>query len=313
MTALKGEQQIAGLQRGLDQELAGLTLPTGDVFGDERNQLALEQQQRYANVMADVNDQIEQQALLATSSDAAIAEAATKKLSLLERQKTVYENMLPAIAQAEQQQLKFNQTLSLVEGPVNAFVSGITSGLQGIIDGTMTAEEAFSKMLKGMADALIQTATQMIAQYIAIGIARAFAGMGSSTPSIGTSTNYFSGGFTPMDFFRAEGGPVGANRPYMVGERGPELFIPQQSGRVMSNGETEAALERYNPAVSAPMNMKPIDVQYNVTEINSMRFVTEEQMIASSRQAAKQGAKQGERQVYAGLRNSRSRRSKLGM
>ena len=31
---------------------------------------------------------------------------------------------------------------------------------------------------------------------------------------------------------RATGGPVNAGRPYMVGERGPELFVPGSSGRI---------------------------------------------------------------------------------
>src|SRR4051794_35958011 len=31
---------------------------------------------------------------------------------------------------------------------------------------------------------------------------------------------------------RATGGPVSAGRSYMVGERGPELFVPSSSGRV---------------------------------------------------------------------------------
>ncbi|TQF85231.1 tape measure protein [Elioraea sp. Yellowstone] len=36
--------------------------------------------------------------------------------------------------------------------------------------------------------------------------------------------------------FRAEGGPVVAGRPYIVGERGPEWFVPRQSGVVLPNG-----------------------------------------------------------------------------
>lgn len=38
------------------------------------------------------------------------------------------------------------------------------------------------------------------------------------------------------DIFRAEGGPVSAGRPYVVGERGPELFIPGKSGAIVPNG-----------------------------------------------------------------------------
>ena len=35
---------------------------------------------------------------------------------------------------------------------------------------------------------------------------------------------------------RATGGPVSPGRPYMVGERGPELFVPTSSGRVETGG-----------------------------------------------------------------------------
>ena len=35
---------------------------------------------------------------------------------------------------------------------------------------------------------------------------------------------------------RATGGPVSPGRGYMVGERGPEMFVPTSSGQVMPNG-----------------------------------------------------------------------------
>ena len=35
---------------------------------------------------------------------------------------------------------------------------------------------------------------------------------------------------------RATGGPVSPGRPYLVGERGPELFVPTASGRVEAHG-----------------------------------------------------------------------------
>ncbi len=35
---------------------------------------------------------------------------------------------------------------------------------------------------------------------------------------------------------RATGGPVSPGRAYMVGERGPELFVPTASGQVVPNG-----------------------------------------------------------------------------
>lgn len=35
---------------------------------------------------------------------------------------------------------------------------------------------------------------------------------------------------------RATGGPVSGGRPYLVGERGPELFVPQGAGRIETGG-----------------------------------------------------------------------------
>jgi hypothetical protein len=61
-----------------------------------------------------------------------------------------------------------------------------TSGISEMIAGTKSAEQVFVEFLSSIADALINTAKQMIAQYIALGIARMFA-MGSSP-----------GGFAPQ-------------------------------------------------------------------------------------------------------------------
>lgn len=36
-------------------------------------------------------------------------------------------------------------------------------------------------------------------------------------------------------FARAEGGPVESNSPYIVGERGPELFVPRSAGAIVPN------------------------------------------------------------------------------
>ena len=40
--------------------------------------------------------------------------------------------------------------------------------------------------------------------------------------------------------FRAEGGPVAAGQPYIVGERGPEWFVPDRGGTVLPNGSAPA-------------------------------------------------------------------------
>ncbi len=42
-------------------------------------------------------------------------------------------------------------------------------------------------------------------------------------------------------FAREHGGPVSGGMPYIVGERGPELFVPNQSGQIIPNGQGSAS------------------------------------------------------------------------
>ena len=121
-----------------------------------------------------------------------------------------------------------------------------TSGMSEMIAGTKSAQEVFADFLNTIANALMQTAAKMIAQYIAIGIARMFAGIsggpGSFAPSgslaavgdVGTGFNFDVDAMLPG---RAKGGPVSSGQTYMVGERGPELFVPGRSGTIVANNK----------------------------------------------------------------------------
>ncbi|MDJ0792443.1 MAG: phage tail tape measure protein [Acidimicrobiia bacterium] len=52
------------------------------------------------------------------------------------------------------------------------------------------------------------------------------------------------GDFFSSIFARAAGGPVVRDQAYLVGERGPELFMPQTSGQILSNADTRQAMAR---------------------------------------------------------------------
>lgn len=67
---------------------------------------------------------------------------------------------------------------------------------------------------------------------------------------------------------RAIGGPVNAGRPYMVGERGPELFVPSTTGRIESAG------------------WRPRDVRIAIS-VQSPPVVAQRLLRQSSRQVAK--------------------------
>ena len=54
---------------------------------------------------------------------------------------------------------------------------------------------------------------------------------------------------TTLPKFRAQGGPVQAGKPYVVGEQGPEIVIPHSDGNVLSNDDSQiyAMLLAANP------------------------------------------------------------------
>jgi hypothetical protein len=64
-----------------------------------------------------------------------------------------------------------------------------------------------------------------------------------------------AGGFLTSlfgDLFKAEGGPVKGNQPYIVGEKGPELFVPPSAGKIIPNNQMGSNAIA-SGAVSAPI------------------------------------------------------------
>lgn len=57
----------------------------------------------------------------------------------------------------------------------------------------------------------------------------------------------------------AKGGPVAAGMPYMVGERGPELFVPRGNGSIIANNKLGGG-GTYNVTVNASPLSSPADV-----------------------------------------------------
>jgi phage-related minor tail protein len=57
---------------------------------------------------------------------------------------------------------------------------------------------------------------------------------------------------------RATGGPVSPGRAYVVGERGPELFVPTSSGSIAANGVSGGGRDvRVSIAINAPAGSAP--------------------------------------------------------
>jgi hypothetical protein len=143
----------------------------------------------------------------------------------------------------------------------DALANSLANGITGLIEGTTTVKEIFAGFLRDVGQILIKEATKMIATYILIGIAKAFAfgssgnmggenyydpktGVGVAGPNFGLAngglfdTNGMQrfgmgGAFTnsivssPTLFRFADGG---AMRTGVMGEAGPEAIMPLKRG-----------------------------------------------------------------------------------
>lgn len=250
--------------------------------------------------------------------DAEFIKPITNEINDLKQTIDLFNQFQPAIDRAAIAQARFNDAFNAV-API---VSSITGSLQEVVAGTKTAQEAFADFLKAIGDMLVEKASLMIAQYIAIGIARMFAfpnsgGAGNdfnfNAPNItGNDIGSFGGG-SPLGNLlgRANGGPVSPGSTYLVGERGPELLTMGTQGGFVHSNRSEA-MDRYRSG-GPRQGAQTVNVNYTVTEINGMRFVTEEEFRAGMDQAARRGAKMGQTQTMSTLKNSRSQRSKIGL
>jgi phage-related minor tail protein len=90
--------------------------------------------------------------------------------------------------------------------------------------------DPFEEGVNGMLAGFLDTVRQMVAQLASQELLRAFFGWAGG--AIGGGVGSFLSGLAP----RAMGGPVTAGGAYLVGERGPEMFVPRSSGTIIPNG-----------------------------------------------------------------------------
>lgn len=120
-----------------------------------------------------------------------------------------------AFTQAEEAGNKAKQTFEQIG---QSIAWSFSSAFQGLIDGSKRVKDVLADLLKQLGSMLMNSAFQALFSGGKMGggiLGSIFSGLG----------------------FRANGGPVMAGRPYIVGERGPELMVPNTSGSVIKNSD----------------------------------------------------------------------------
>jgi tape measure domain-containing protein len=155
---------------------------------------------------------------------------------------------------AQQKIDEYKTKLTELQDPINMAQRGaqgigdaFASSFQGIMTGTQAAQEALASFFQNIAKSFLDMATEIIAQMVIMYAFKQLLGLFGGGAGIAPSNNFsgaFSGttaSFNPSSFGmgllpgRAAGGPVSSGQTYMVGERGPELFVPGRSGTIVAN------------------------------------------------------------------------------
>lgn len=93
----------------------------------------------------------------------------------------------------------------------------------------------------------------------------------------------------PAELFeaRARGGPVVAGRPYLVGEEGPELVVPSQSGTVIDAQRTRGLAGRPSLASSVPTAASPSGIV--IESYNTFRPADDQALLSMLEMAQQAG------------------------
>ena len=137
-----------------------------------------------------------------------------------------------------------NIAITVADGIGSAF----SNSFKGIIDGSLSAKEALAGFFQSIAEQFLDMAAQIIAKWIQMTILNSVlqlfpggtavaGGLGSVSANVAAYSSTGIEGINIGTFggFMANGGPVSSGQMYMVGERGPELFVPGRSGSIVPN------------------------------------------------------------------------------
>ena len=143
----------------------------------------------------------------------------------LEETPNVFQRISDAMDMAIQQIPEIDQLITnFTRGAMSTFTDAFTDAVTGA--------KSFADAVKDMARSVINSLIKMLVQYyITKPLFDAITGFVGGISGGGGG----GGGSTSTARF-AVGGPASAGRPAIVGENGPELFVPSTGGQVIPNG-----------------------------------------------------------------------------
>jgi hypothetical protein len=166
---------------------------------------------------------------------------------------------LPDLAKVSDEMVAIQGRNEELNNSFQAIGMSVSNAFKGMLTGAMS----FKNAMKGIISAVIDELFRLFVVQQIVGIVSGALGGLTGTPApsgaIGSSVNLTG---------RARGGSVGKNRPYMVGEQGPEMFIPGGSGTIIPNRNLSggSGASSFNISVDARGSNDPAAVRAQVQQ-----------------------------------------------
>ena len=222
-----GDQMLAARLRGAQKEL-DLQYQYAQLLADPQNKDAR------------VQEQIAYQGRIEILSNQVLVERELEDIQKHRNQEQM-DGLKAAIEKQYQLNTAVQQQLQLADGVSNTVGQGMTAALGLLVSGTESWGDSLRTIASGV---LTDIANQLIRIYVieqAVNAIKSFMTPFSPATPIGAGGGMIGkfGTLGPNYGIpqRAMGGPVTAGQPYMVGERGPELFVPSSGGSIVPNGK----------------------------------------------------------------------------
>jgi hypothetical protein len=244
---------------------AGLSdLENAEVAAAQAEALARKIDAVYAQLDSDVarvQFEIEKRQITELEGEAKINEARAKAREQLGGMVDDYDKLAKAsgdpnlVSNAQRIGLEYEKLGRSLNQVRDSVISGVQNSFETLFQSIMTGSVSAAQAFRNFASNILASIAQIIAKMLALWLVQKlvglfFGGIGSSSIGAGATAGGMGGigggggiGSSVVTFggapvgMRAAGGSVAGGSPYLIGEQGPELFIPSQAGVVIPNSQ----------------------------------------------------------------------------
>jgi hypothetical protein len=259
---------------------------------------AAEKQANYNNAMGDFEEGVGKTVAEVLREQAALQQAVNRETAMMNREIRTYSKQVKDAAavvvgytshlqQMLNEYTKISITTDTLIGMTNAFATTAETALTDVVLGTKTLQQALGEIgqaiLRELVGGIIRLLVvgpllRKLAEIFGVDMVNATMNQVNAQKKLNSELKkeiglravlalFTGGGGFGIPFF-ANGGNISGGQPAIVGERGPELFIPNTSGEIISNSD----LTRSSQSSITGDDSEGVTINFNISTVDARGF-----------------------------------------